>query len=415
MTEPFKPYSSRAEEKPRPQQVGLDEKIVQNRAASPLTSERESIPKNGVVRVMVVDDSAVARGMLSRVIETDPELQVVAVASDGAMAVESLKKNPVDVIVLDLEMPTMDGMTALPLLLGVNPDVKIIISSNITRQNAELAFKAIHAGAKDYLSKPSTTSEMNSVVAYRRDLIAKIRALAGPKRVPRLDESSLALPLKRTDTPLPLYQREKKPVVLRPLPNRHELPDVIAIGSSTGGPQALFAVLHELPDNFQTPILITQHMPATFTTILAEHIARISKRQCLEASDGMIVEKGKIYVAPGDFHLMVESQGANRVLRIRNTAPENFCRPSVDPMLRSMIQVYGAKILTIILTGMGRDGQAGCQKIVEAGGIVVAQDEATSVVWGMPGSVATIGLCSAVIPLPKIREFMIQFATQVTF
>ncbi|MDI9408940.1 MAG: chemotaxis response regulator protein-glutamate methylesterase [Candidatus Pacebacteria bacterium] len=387
---------------------------MQNRAGLARSDTAESLLKGGVVRVMVVDDSAVARGMLSRVIETDPELQVVAVASDGAMAVENLKKNQVEVIVLDLEMPNMDGMTALPLLLGVNPEVKIIISSNITRQNAELAFKAIHAGAKDYLSKPSTTSEMNSVVAYRRDLIAKIRALAGPKRYPRVDESALALPLQRTHQTVPIYQREKKTVVLRPLPPRHELPEMIAIGSSTGGPQALFAVLHELPDSFMTPIMITQHMPATFTTILAEHIARISKRPCFEAADGMVVEKGKIYVAPGDYHLLVESQAGQRVLRVKNTAPENFCRPSVDPMLRSIIEIYKSRVLTIILTGMGRDGQAGCQKIVEAGGVVVAQDEATSVVWGMPGSVATIGLCSAVIPLPKIREFMIQYATQVT-
>ncbi|MCX8502310.1 MAG: chemotaxis response regulator protein-glutamate methylesterase [Alphaproteobacteria bacterium] len=363
---------------------------------------------------MVVDDSAVARGMLSRVIETDPELQVIALASDGLMAVEALKKSPVDVIVLDLEMPKMDGMTALPRLLEVMPEVKIIISSNITRQNAELAFKAIHAGAKDYLSKPSTSSEMSSVVAYRRDLIGKIRALAGPKRVARVDESRLDIALRLPSLALPVLKKEVKPIVIRPMPPRHELPEAIAIGSSTGGPQALFSVLHELPSELTVPIFITQHMPATFTTILAEHISRVSKRACFEATDGMAIEKSHIYVAPGDFHLMVGNQNGAKVLRVVLSEPENFCRPSVDPMLRSLIELYGARLLTIILTGMGRDGQIGCQKIVESGGTVVAQDEATSVVWGMPGSVATIGLCSAVLPLPKIREFMIQFATQVS-
>ena len=153
-------------------------------------------------------------------------------------------------------------------------------------------------------------------------------------------------------------------------------------------------MLHELPSELTVPIFITQHMPATFTTILAEHIRRVSKRPCFEATDGMAIEKSHIYVAPGDFHLMVGTQNGAKVLRVVKSEPENFCRPSVDPMLRSLIELYGARLLTIILTGMGRDGQIGCQKIVEIGGTVVAQDEATSVVWGMPGAVATIGLCS---------------------
>ena len=318
-----------------------------NKYTRPVSAGAETHPlppsiANGVVRVMVVDDSAVARGMLSRVIETDPELQVLALASDGLMAVETLKKTPVDVIILDLEMPRMDGMTALPRLLEVMPEVKIIISSNITRQNAELAFKAIHAGAKDYLSKPSTSSEMSSVVAYRRDLIGKIRALAGTRRVARVDAAHLPVSLQRLAPALPSFKKEVKPIVLRPLPLRHDLPEAIAIGSSTGGPQALFSVLHELPSEFTTPIFITQHMPATFTTILAEHISRISKRVCHEASDGMLVEKSHIYVAPGDFHLMVGLHNGAKVLRVVKSEPENFCRPSVDPMLRSLIELYGS-------------------------------------------------------------------------
>ena len=204
---------------------------------------------NGVIRVMVVDDSAVARGMLSRVIETDPELQVIALASDGIMAVDALKKSPVDVIILDLEMPKMDGMTALPKLLEVMPEVKIIISSNITRQNAELAFKAIHAGAKDYLSKPSTSSEMSSVVAYRRDLIGKIRALAGPKRVARVDEARLDIALRLPSLALPAFKKEVKPIVIRPCRSGTNCRRRLRLAPRRAGPRRSFRCCTNFPAN----------------------------------------------------------------------------------------------------------------------------------------------------------------------
>ena len=393
-------------------------------STSKTPTSKTNVASNPIINILLVDDSAVARGMLTRVIEADPELRVVAAASDGEMAIALLKRNKVDVIILDLEMPKMDGMTALPHLLAIQPTVSIIISSNITRENAEIAFRAMRSGAKDYLSKPSTTSEMNSVMAYRRELISKIKAISSAAKagLVKPNETHWASPApevevkKRTVADILASTRQPlKPVVLRPMPSRHDLPLVIAIGSSTGGPQALFTLLHELSDEINQPIFITQHMPATFTTILAEHIARISHRTCVEASEGMVVKNGQIYVAPGDFHMLIEQRSnGEKYIRIVKDEPENFCRPSVDPMLRSLSKVYGAKILTIILTGMGRDGQAGSRVVVENGGLVVAQDEASSVVWGMPGAVATAGLCSSLFPIQEMSKFLKQYATRVT-
>lgn len=192
-----------------------------------------------------------------------------------------------------------------------------------------------------------------------------------------------------------------------------EPPDVIAIGSSTGGPQALFNLLGTMrAGTVKQPILITQHMPATFTTILAEHISRVSGWDAKEGQDGEVIKPGRVYVAPGDFHMLVETKGADKILRLTKDAPENFCRPSVDPMLRSISAAYGKRVLVAILTGMGSDGAKGGAVVVQAGGTVIAQDEATSVVWGMPGAAAQAGICSAVMPLGDIAPWMIKLATR---
>jgi two-component system chemotaxis response regulator CheB len=203
----------------------------------------------------------------------------------------------------------------------------------------------------------------------------------------------------------------RRVVSLRP-PSR-EFPEVVAIGSSTGGPQALFKVLGQLKGALRQPIFITQHMPATFTTILAEHVARASGYPTAEGVDGEAVQGGRIYVAPGDFHMVVEAKDrGEKVVRLTKAPPENFCRPSVDPMLRSLAAVYGARVLTLILTGMGHDGLNGGRAVVAAGGTVVAQDEATSIVWGMPGAVATAGLCSAVLALDEIAPSIAKLAAR---
>jgi two-component system chemotaxis response regulator CheB len=356
-------------------------------------------PGSGPIRVMVVDDSAIVRGLYTRTLEADPDLRVVSSVSNGEMAISALKRQEIDVIVLDIEMPVMDGLTALPLLLAAQPKVAIIISSTLSRKNAEVSLRALRIGAKDYITKPTATSEVGSAQNFRDELLAKVKVLGRSRRG--------GLPSERRPAPAPgggVAGPARAAPTLRPIVR--ELPDAIAIGSSTGGPQALFAVLGALRKELLQPIFITQHMPATFTTILAEHLSRIAGRPCSEPKDGEAVQAGHIYVAPGDFHMSVEVAGTARVLRLLKTPPENFCRPSVDPMLRSLSQVYGRRLLVVILTGMGQDGMRGAEQVVKSGGMVVAQDEATSVVWGMPGAVANAGLCSAVLPIEEIGPFV---------
>jgi two-component system chemotaxis response regulator CheB len=382
-------------------------------------------PPGGVIRVMVVDDSAVIRGLFSRAIEKDPEIKVVASVGDGRMAVDTLKRHEIDVVVLDVEMPVMDGLTAVPLLIAAKPGLPIIMASTLTRKNAEVSLRALALGAKDYVTKPSTTSELTSAATFQQELIAKIKALAGRRRFPRpptppalapapvraapgITTAAATGPAHEPATPRPARGTT---VTLRPAGS--EMPDVLAIGSSTGGPQALFSVLGNLPKGLRQPILITQHMPATFTTILAEHLTRVSGRQCAEAKDGEIIESGRIYLAPGDFHMVVEgTTPGKRVLRLLKTPPENFCRPAVDPMLRSLADSYGRRVLVAILTGMGYDGQKGAERLVQVGGTVIAQDEASSVVWGMPGAVALAGLCSAVLPIGEIGPYLLRAAAR---
>ncbi len=351
-------------------------------------------------RVMVVDDSAVIRGLLTRALEEDPEISVVASVANGQMAVSSIVRNEIEVVVLDIEMPVMDGLTALPKLLEARPGVQVVMASTLTRKNADISLKAMRAGAADYVTKPSSGSELSSADSFKRELTAKVKALGANAR------RRLGAP-KTPGAVRPVAPRPAaapRQVTLRRAPLMG--PRALAIGSSTGGPQALLKVLGELKMPLSIPIFITQHMPATFTTLLAEHIARVSGRPTFEATDGQAVAPGSIYVAPGDWHMRAE-QGAGGVkLRIDQSPPENFCRPSVDPMLRSLIQVYGGRLLTVMLTGMGSDGLKGCQAVVEAGGGVIAQDEASSVVWGMPGAVATNGLCYAVLPLDRIADHL---------
>ena len=368
-------------------------------------------------RVMVVDDSAVIRGLLTRALEADPCVKVVASVGNGEVAIKTLDRHDIEVIVLDIEMPVMDGLTALPKLLAAKPGVQIIMASTLTRKNAEVSLRALQAGAADYIPKPTSTSELTSADSFQRELTAKVKALAAATRP--ADRPATARSAERPSTVATMTPRRE--ITLRK-PSM-ALPRVIAIGSSTGGPQALLEVLRDMTTSVKLPILITQHMPATFitqhmpatfTTLLAEHIARATGVPCAEAKSGDVISEGHIYLAPGDYHMVVESKGASNIIQLNQDPPENFCRPAVDPMLRSMAKIYGAGLLTIILTGMGSDGQKGSAAVVEAGGTVIAQDEATSVVWGMPGAVATHGLCSAVLPIqeigPNVRKLVMRSA-----
>jgi two-component system chemotaxis response regulator CheB len=360
-------------------------------------------------RLMVVDDSAVIRGLLTRSLEADPEVEVLASASNGEMALSALSRHDIEIVILDIEMPVMDGLTALPKLLAAKPGLKVIIASTLTRRGADISMKLLAAGAADYLTKPGA-SALTSADEFKRELLAKVKALGQARR----RAAGLAQPhgLAAPQTPEPQVEAHRRVVALRAA--GRERPEAIAIGSSTGGPQALFKVLGALKGALKQPIFITQHMPATFTTILAEHIARASGYPAAEGVDGEPVQGGRIYVAPGDFHMVIElRERGEKVVRLTKAPPENFCRPSVDPMLRSLAAAYGPRVLTLILTGMGHDGLGGARTIVEAGGTLIAQDEATSVVWGMPGAVANAGLCSAVLPVDEIGPHIVKLAARV--
>lgn len=358
------------------------------------------------IRVMIVDDGLVIRGMLTRILQAEGDIQVVASVADGERALAALKRTPVDVVVLDIEMPVMDGMTALPKIVAEYPNVKVIMASTLTERNAEISMQALQKGAADYIPKPGSTGAMSSADEFKRELVGKVRALGKAKASaahPRVQPRAPAAAAPKSAMP-----RQTDAIELRP--GKAFRPDVVAIGSSTGGPQALVKVLGAL-GAIPQPILITQHMPPTFTRILAEHITRAGKMPCHEGEDGAVVEPGQIYLAPGDRHMLVKGQGSSRKIKLDDGPAENFCRPAVDPMLRSIVQAYGSRILTVILTGMGSDGAKGCKAVVDAGGQVLAQDEATSVVWGMPGAAAKMGLCTAILPLEKIGNSIRDYAT----
>jgi two-component system chemotaxis response regulator CheB len=339
-------------------------------------------PPTEAARVMICDDSAVIRGAVARMLESEPGVRVVARAANGRQALEELKRQPIDVAVLDIEMPEMDGMEALPLLLRADPGLRVVMSSTLTTRGADIALRALRLGAADYIPKPSTAAITDD--SFRRELIAKVTGLARLRR--------------RAATPA-VAPGTAAPAGLQLRPASRLKPRLLAVGSSTGGPQALFAFVQGLGPTLSVPAVLTQHMPPSFTPMLAEHLSKLGGLRCAEAKDGEPIEAGRLYLAPGDRHLLVETVGARLLARLSDAPPENYCRPSVDPMLRSAVAACGGAVLVVMLTGMGHDGLAGTRDVVAAGGAALAQDEATSVVWGMPGAIAQAGLCHRILPL----------------
>jgi two-component system chemotaxis response regulator CheB len=336
-----------------------------------------------VARVMICDDSATIRGAIARMLESDPAIRVVARVADGQQALDMLKRETVDVVVLDIEMPVMDGLTALPLLLRADPGLRVIMASTLTTRGADVALRALRLGAADYVPKPSAAMVAGDD-RFRRELIEKVRGLARLRQ--RAQQTATAAP-----------RAPAAALKLRPQPA--QMPALLALGSSTGGPQALFTLVQGLGKDLPVPVVATQHMPASFTTILAQHIDKLGGMPCAEAKDGEPLKPGRIYLAPGDHHLLVAGNAGALRAQLSKDPPENFCRPAVDPMLRSATQATGGRTLLVMLTGMGADGLLGTRALVAAGGGAIAQDEATSVVWGMPGAIAQDGLCQAVLPL----------------
>jgi two-component system, chemotaxis family, protein-glutamate methylesterase/glutaminase len=377
-------------------------------ASSPTSNSTRQEP----LRVMVVDDSVVIRGLISRWIESEPDMVVAASLRTGLDAVRQIERVDPDVVVLDIEMPELDGISALPLLLEKKRDLIVIMASTLTRRNAEISFKALSLGASDYIPKPESTREPAAAETFRHDLIQKIRHLGAKVRraVPVSASPPLAPALERSREPLPrppLAQTAHPQLLRRPF--SPQAPRALLIGSSTGGPQALMTLVSEIGaviDRF--PVLITQHMPPTFTTILAEHLARASRRPAHEAVDAEIVRAGRIYLAPGGRHMRLARHGADAVIALDDGPAVNFCKPAVDPLFTSAIDVWQGGILAVVLTGMGSDGMRGGKEIVAAGGNVIAQDEASSVVWGMPGAAANAGICAAVLPLDQIAPKLVR-------
>lgn len=364
------------------------------------------------LRVMVVDDSVVIRGMISRWVGAESDMVVAASLRTGLDAVNQIERINPDVALLDIEMPDLDGISALPLLLAKKRNLIIIMASTLTRRNAEISFKALSLGASDYIPKPESTREPTAAETFRHDLIQKIRHLGAKARraVPIHPAPPLAPASDRAREAL--HRTQPAPLASPPLARRNfgtHHPRVLLIGSSTGGPQALMTLVADIGaviDRF--PVLITQHMPPTFTTILAEHLARASHRPAGEAIDGEIVKPGHIYVAPGGRHMRVARHGTEATIVLDDGPPVNFCKPAVDPLFTSAIDVWQGGILALVLTGMGSDGMRGGKDIVAAGGNVIAQDEASSVVWGMPGAAAHAGICAAVLPLCQIAPKLVR-------
>ncbi|MCB9949005.1 MAG: chemotaxis response regulator protein-glutamate methylesterase [Rhodospirillaceae bacterium] len=379
----------------------------------------------GQHRVMVVDDSAVIRGLITRILESEPDIQVVSSVGDGKMAVAAITRQPVDVVVLDIEMPVMTGLEALPLLLKACPTAKIVMASTLTKKNAEISVRALELGATDYVPKPSAVRDIHAGDLFKRELVEKVRALAKAARAGSSGASRPAVPGRAVT-----YQADRRPQVpasaagsMRaaraavPPAKASTLaanfrPKIIAIGSSTGGPQALFEVLSHLATGISVPIVVTQHMPPTFTTILAEHITRQCGVRAAEGQAGEALVGGRLYLAPGDFHMTIQGNAAAATVQLDQSAPVNFCRPAVDPMLESVVKVFGSSVVAVILTGMGHDGMAACRLVAGAGGMVVAQDEASSVVWGMPGAVAGDGTANAILPLREIGPYIRKVASK---
>ena len=354
------------------------------------------------IKVLVADDSAVVRGLVSRWL-SEAGHEVVATAPNGRAAVDALARCNPDVVLLDIEMPELDGIQALPLMLAKQPGIQVVMMSTLTQRNADVSLRCLSLGAVDYIPKPESNRGVTTSDGFRNDLLERIRVF-GAARARRRPAPTAVEAATSAAPAAPAVSRLSGTVTLRPKPRTVAPPRVLLIGSSTGGPRAVGEVLEKIGAATlrRLPVLIVQHMPPVFTAVFAEHLgARIG----LPAAEGKAderVQPGRIYVAPGGRHMRLSGSAADTVIRLDDGPPVNFCRPAVDVMFLDAAALYGGATLTVILTGMGSDGTAGARALVEAGGTLLAQDEATSTVWGMPGSVAKAGLCHAVLPLPEI-------------
>ncbi|MCJ2136577.1 chemotaxis-specific protein-glutamate methyltransferase CheB [Methylobacterium sp. J-026] len=358
------------------------------------------------IRVLVADDSAVVRGLVARWIG-EAGFTLVGTASNGRIALEMMAKHDPDVVLLDIEMPELDGTTALPRMLTMSPSVQVVMMSTLTTRNADISLKCLALGAVDYIAKPESSRGVTTSDTFRAELIERVRVFGAARARTRRPASAPAAapaapaPTAHAAAPAP---RPATPFTLRPKVRSRTAPRALLIGSSTGGPRAVGEMLEGIGAATlrRLPVLIVQHMPPIFTAVFAEHLTTRTGVQAAEGKADERIEPGRIYVAPGGRHMGLAAGPNGPVIKLTDGPPVNFCRPAVDVLFKDAAVVFGAATATVILTGMGSDGTNGARALTEAGGPVLAQDEATSTVWGMPGSVARAGLAEAVLPLSDL-------------
>jgi len=346
------------------------------------------------IRVLVVDDSVVIRRLVTHALEQDPALNVVGVASNGAIALQRIPQLNPDVITLDIEMPEMDGLETLRRVRREYPQIRIIMFSTLTERGAAITLEALTLGADDYVAKASNEGSLDrSMTRLREELVPKIKQFFHLPAQSRVPERSA-----------PARVFETTPAWRRPTSSLGPKvrPKVVVIGVSTGGPTALGTIMPMFPEGFSLPILVVQHMPPLFTRLLAERLHTTCKLTVKEASKGERVEQGKVLLAPGDYHLKVETNGGGVRVCLDQSPQQNSCRPAVDALFTSIGEVYGGAAIAVILTGMGQDGLRGASILKAQGATIVAQDEASSVVWGMPGAVVNAGLADSVVTLDQV-------------
>jgi two-component system chemotaxis response regulator CheB len=344
------------------------------------------------ISVLVVDDSVVIRRLVTDALQAEPDIRVVGTAPNGKVALAKIDQLAPDVVTLDIEMPVMDGLTTIKEIRKTHAKLPVIMFSTLSVAGGAATLEALSSGASDYVTKPANVGSVReSMASVREQLVPRIRALAG-RRAP-----SARMPAHPAVTVAPSGP-----------PQRIEL---LAVGCSTGGPEALTTVLTRLPADLPVPVVVVQHMPPVFTRLFAERLDRASKLRVIEATDGTTLVPGHVYIAPGDHHLEVVRTGTVTRTRLHDGPPECFCRPAVDVLFRSVASAYRGSALGLVLTGMGQDGKRGSELLREGGSRVIVQDEASSVVWGMPGAVAGAGLADAVLPLEQIGSAVLERIT----
>lgn len=343
------------------------------------------------IRILLADDSAAVRRLVTSTLSKHPDIEVVGAARHGQEALELLPITKPNVILLDVEMPVMDGIDTLKNIRKIDRQIPIVMFSSLTVRGGEATLEALELGASDYVAKPTSTGHVQQAIDYiDRELVPKLRQWK--RRPPAVQTKPTA---SRTNAAV---------ASLQPRPRKIPGPiNVIAIGSSTGGPNALAAIVSRLPANLSVPVLIVQHMPTVFTRLLAERLNQSSHLTVAEAYDGAVVQPGQVWVAAGGQHMVTERKGTETRLRLSNDAMENSCRPSVDVLFRSVSEAYEGQCMAVVLTGMGKDGTEGCRELSKKGATIVVQDEASCVVWGMPRAVTEAGLADKTLPLDQIH------------